>query len=217
MWEGLSTSRSCATSGSCCWLCWCAIYIFHLATCRGLTRARAGPTSLPPDLGELVVRCNTFCMLLSPSMEVLATPNWCNFMSRWCWQIQGRGAPRACCSVRSNLWPAIDGGFQFSLWTKFEHYFLGGWTFWPEIWQHFCSFSKVKDSRFDIQYPWWKFWSPLQSSVVEETSQISPNSRVYCSWITGVPKISCGVKLNYFCCSLVEAFWKDSLYANIKI
>ena len=38
-------------------LCVCFVTgaIHHLpSNCRGLTRARAGPTSLPPDLGELV-------------------------------------------------------------------------------------------------------------------------------------------------------------------
>ena len=35
----------------------------HLFTFRGLTRARAGPNSLPPDLGELVSRSNTYMLL----------------------------------------------------------------------------------------------------------------------------------------------------------
>ena len=41
-----------------------------------------------------------------------AKPNWrnvmafkkCILLSRWCWQIQGRGAPRACCSLRNSAY-----------------------------------------------------------------------------------------------------------------
>ena len=43
-------------------------------------------------------------------IEHTAKPNWrnvmafkkCILLSRWCWQIQGRGAPRACCSLRNS-------------------------------------------------------------------------------------------------------------------
>ena len=37
----------------------------------------------------------------------------CILLSRWCcWKIQGRGAPRACCTVWSNFWAAVDEVFS---------------------------------------------------------------------------------------------------------
>ena len=96
----------------------------------------------------------------------------CTSLSRWCWKIQGRGAPRACCTVWSNLWPAVDEVFSS----------IGGRSSRPHfsIWQLFCTFSFGNIDIIGEKFGHWLWYKSELSSVIKKSpARLSPFSEIY--------------------------------------